>query len=116
MAELNGESIYGTRGGPWLPGGYGVSTHQGKMVYIHVLHAPQNSKLVLPTLPVKVVKATVLNGSDFAFEQTAQTFILNLPPSSPDTIDTIVKLELAEAWTTSAVNSSAGKIGAFCRV
>lgn len=101
--RLNGESIYGTRGGPWLPGGYGVSTHQGKMVYIHVLHAPQNSKLVLPTLPVKVVKATVLNGSDFAFEQTAQTFILNLPPSSPDTIDTIVKLELAEAWTTSAV-------------
>jgi len=58
---------------------------------------------MLPTLPVKVVKATGLHGSDVAFEQTARTFILNLPPGSTDTIDTIVKLELAEPWTTSAV-------------
>ena len=38
-----GESIYGTRGGPWLPGAYGVSTHNGKMVYVHVFHPPENS-------------------------------------------------------------------------
>jgi alpha-L-fucosidase len=101
--SLNGESIYGTRGGPWLPGGYGVSTHNGKLVYVHVLRTPRDSRLVLPALPVKAVKATVLHGSDVAFEQTAQGFILNLPPSSTDTIDSIVKLELAESWTSSAV-------------
>jgi len=101
--SLNGESIYGTRGGPWLPGAYGVSTHSGKLVYIHVLNAPQNSVLVLPTLPVKVVKATVLHGGDVSIQQTAQTLTLNLPPAAPDAIDTVLKLELAEPWTTSAV-------------
>ena len=103
MLFRSGESIYGTRGGPWLPGVYGVSTHSGKLVYVHVLHAPPDSRLVLPTLPVKVVKATAFHGSDIAFEQSAQTFILTLPPGSTDTIDTVVKLELAEPWTTSAV-------------
>jgi alpha-L-fucosidase len=72
-------------------------------VYVHVLHSPLDSRLVLPTLPVKVVKAAVLHGGDVAFEQTADTFILNLPPSPTGTIDTVVKLELAESWTTSAV-------------
>ncbi len=101
--SLNGESIYGTRGGPWLPGAYGVSTHNGRLVYVHVLHAPLDSRLVLPTLPVKVVKVATLHGSDIAFEQSAQTLILNLPRDSTDPIDTVVKLELAEPWTTSAV-------------
>ena len=98
-----GESIYSTRGGPWLPGAYGVSTHKGKMVCVHVLHAPKDLSLVLPTLPVRVVKVTVLNGGDVAFQQTEQTFTLTLPQSSADAIDTVVKLELAEPWTTSAV-------------
>lgn len=101
--SLNGESIYGTRGGPWLPGAYGVSTHNGNLVYVHVLHPPQNSRLVLPTLPVRVIKATVLHGSEVQYEQNGESLTLTLPPGSPDEIDTIVKLELAEPWTTSAV-------------
>jgi alpha-L-fucosidase len=101
--SANGESIYGTRGGPWLPGAYGVSTHNGKLVYLHLLHAPQDSKLVLPSLSVRVVKAAILHNSDIPFQQTAQTLTLSLPPGSPDAIDTIVKLELAEPWTSSAV-------------
>jgi alpha-L-fucosidase len=98
-----GESIYGTRGGPWLPGAYGVSTHNGKLVYVHVLHAPKGLALALPTLPVRVLKATVLHGADVAFQQNEQTLTLTLPASAAEAIDTIVKLELAEPWTTSAV-------------
>ena len=98
-----GESIYGTRGGPWLPGAYGVSTHKGKLVYVHVLHPPENSMLVLPTLPVRVMKTTLLHGGDVPFQQTAEALTLSLPSGSPDDIDTVVKVELAEPWTTSAV-------------
>jgi alpha-L-fucosidase len=101
--SVNGESIYGTRGGPWLPGSYGVSTHNGKAVYVHVLHPPQNLSLVLPALPIRVVKATVLRGGDLTFQQTAENLTLNLPPASVDAIDTVVKLELAAPWTTSDV-------------
>ena len=31
-----GESIYGTRGGPFKPGPWGASTHNGDRVYLHV--------------------------------------------------------------------------------
>jgi alpha-L-fucosidase len=98
-----GESIYGTRGGPWLPGPYGVSTHNGKFVYVHVLHRPENSMLVLPALPLRVLKAALLQGNEVPIQQSAQTLTLTLPPGSPNEIDTIVKLELAEPWITSAV-------------
>lgn len=111
--SLNGESIYGTRGGPWLPGPYGVSTHKGNLVYIHVLHAPPGGTLTLPALPAQIVKATILQSpnaqgpnaqSPAAHVQVnAATLTVSLPPSSPDTIDTIVKLELATPWTTDAV-------------
>jgi alpha-L-fucosidase len=101
--SLYGESIYGTRGGPWLPGAYGVSTHNGALIYVHILQPPQNSELMLPTLPARVLKATLLRGGDVPFHQTAQTLTLSLPSGSPGAIDTVVRLELAEPWTTSAV-------------
>ena len=31
-----GQSIYATRGGPFLPGAYGASTHRDKTIYVHV--------------------------------------------------------------------------------
>ena len=31
-----GESIYGTRGGPFKPGDYGVSTRKGNTIYLHI--------------------------------------------------------------------------------
>lgn len=101
--RANGESIYGTRGGPWLPGAYGVSTHKGASVYIHVLQSTPSGKVVLPALSVKVLKASRLNGPDLGFEQSDRGLTLILPENTVDEIDTIVKLELAEPWTTSAV-------------
>jgi len=55
--------------------------------------------LVLPTLPVHVIKAAVLHGGDVQFEQTARTLTFSVPSGSQDSIDTILKLKLAEPWT-----------------
>lgn len=101
--RANGESIYGTRGGPWLPGAYGVSTHNGRFVYIHVLDLAADSNLVLPTLPVHIRKASVLNGSDLQFEQSDKVLTVKMPSGSRDAVDTILKLELDQPWTTAAV-------------
>ncbi len=90
----NGESIYGTRGGPFLPGDYGVSTHRGNTVYVHVLQWPDQT-LTLPALPAKVLKAARLDGGPVSFVQDEHRFELNVPAGTCDTIDTIVKLELA---------------------
>ena len=98
-----GESIYGTRGGPWLPGAYGVSTHNGAAVYVHVLKAPEGGKLTLPGLPVKILAAQLLNGPAIPFTQTTGTLSVTPPAISPDTIDTVIKLTLAQPWTSNAV-------------
>ena len=49
-----GESIYGTRGGPFKPDEFGVSTRKGKTVYLHIQHWPGET-LSLPAIPAKVV-------------------------------------------------------------
>jgi len=99
----NGESIYSTRGGPWLPGAYGVSTHNGATVYLHLLKAPENGTLSLPAPPVKILSAQILNGPAIPFTQTADTLSITPPTIAPDTIDTIVKLTLAQPWTSNSV-------------
>ena len=98
----NGESIYGTRGGPWLPGGYGVSTHRGKYVYVHVLNEANGNVVLLPNLPTRIVKMTTMNNKPVAFSQDKRYTRINVPASS-DSIDTIVKVELAQSWDGVAV-------------
>ena len=45
-----GESIYGTRGGPFKPGDYGVSTRQGNTIYVHICEWT-DEVLTLPAIP-----------------------------------------------------------------
>ncbi|HEU5458079.1 MAG TPA: alpha-L-fucosidase, partial [Terracidiphilus sp.] len=99
----NGDSIYGTRGGPWLPGSYGVSTHNGNTVYIHVLQAPKDSTLSLPALPIRVRSASLLRGAVLHFEQSGRSLTIRIPADAYDPVDTILKLELDRPWDTSAV-------------
>lgn len=88
-----GESIYGTRGGPFLPGDYGACTHRDNTIYVHVLDWP-GDKLVLPALATKITRATVLTGGDATFTQTTQATELSVPAPFRDNMDTIVKLEV----------------------
>lgn len=101
--SINGESIYGTRGGPWLPGHYGVSTHKGRFLYVHLLQSPQGSALSLPALPIRVMSASLLHGPQLQIAQSGHDLKINIPAGSIDPIDTVLKLELEQPWTTSAV-------------
>ena len=91
--EKYGESIYGTRGGPFLPGDYGVSTHHNKLIYIHVLNWP-GDKLLLPAIDAKVVRAAVLAGGAAGINQTEQVIEISVPPDVRSDMDTVVVLEL----------------------
>jgi len=88
-----GQSIYATRGGPFLPGAYGVSTHHGKTIYVHVLNWPQGP-LLLPAIPARVLRATALTGGQAGFRQSSRGIELSLPPAARSAMDTIVALEL----------------------
>jgi alpha-L-fucosidase len=89
----NGESIYGTRGGPVAPHPWGVTTRKGDHVYVHVLDAADPS-LLLPPLPSVVRAARLLSsGQAVPFKTSEFGTVLTLPREL-DPIDTIVVMDL----------------------
>lgn len=89
-----GESIYGTRGGPFPRGDYGASTQRDRTVYVHVLDSKATT-VELPALSRKIVSHRVLTGGEATVAQSDTAIRLTLP-ASPRPVDTIVALELAE--------------------
>jgi alpha-L-fucosidase len=88
-----GESIYGTRGGPWKPTKAIASTRKGNTVYLHVMNS-KTGRVELPALPAEIKSAVLLNGAPVDFVQQDGKLSITIPPSALDQLDTIVKLEL----------------------
>jgi alpha-L-fucosidase len=93
-----GQSIYGTRGGPYMPGDFGVSTFHDNVVYLHILRPPDGA-LMLPALPVKVVDCKCLTGGGARFKQSDGGLEITLA-SNPAVVDTIVALTLESSAST----------------
>jgi len=88
-----GETIYGTQGGPYIPGIWGASTHKDNVVYLHVL-ASWNGVLELPALSAKIQSADVLSGGTAEVEQTAENLTIKMNPAQIDPVNTVIKLTL----------------------
>ena len=92
--QANGESIYGTRGNIIPPQPWGVLTGNGKFIYVHVLHPPQQPYILIP-LNQKVGKAVLMNGSRMLkIKQQEEGSFIYLDPSDLAEMDTVIKLEL----------------------
>lgn len=91
----NGESIYGTRGGPITPRPWGVTTQKDRTVYVHVLDWPDTA-LVIPRLPkaVKSAKALV-SGQAVKTQMVDGGLLLQLPQRATDDADTVIAVEMA---------------------
>jgi alpha-L-fucosidase len=89
----NGESIYGTRGGPWKPTRDIASTRKGKNIYVHVLRNTGDT-VELPGIACKIKSASILGGSTVNFTERDGNLILHIPPADGDTCDTVIKLKL----------------------
>jgi alpha-L-fucosidase len=89
-----GESIYGTRGGPFQPGDWGVSTHTDQTIYLHILDWPTEI-LTLPPLAQSITGSQVLTGGQAVVQQSAQGVTVTVAPTDRHAIDTIVRLEVA---------------------
>ena len=91
----NGESIYGTRGGPISPRPWGVTTQKGGTVYAHILDWP-DPVLPIPRLPKPVKSAKLLgSGQKVVVTNWGDQLLLGLPAKDRDPIDTVVVLETA---------------------
>jgi alpha-L-fucosidase len=88
-----GESIYGTRGGPFKPGDYGASTRKGSTIFLHIREWDEEV-LKLPPISARVLRSRVLSGGKVEFRQTAAGLEVSVPQSDRQRLYTIVALEL----------------------
>lgn len=88
-----GESIYGTRGGPYRNGQWGGSCHKDSTLYLHVFDWPGGT-VELPPLKAKVLRASVIGGEPVVVKQSDAGLSLVLPRDRRDPVDTVIKLEL----------------------
>ena len=108
--KKNGESIYGTRGGPFLTSqwglhfgttnqginatsAWGVSTHKGNKIFLHILNAKLEG-LTLPPIDRKIVAHSVMTGGTAKVVQTDEGIEISVPAEHRQELDTIVVLEL----------------------
>jgi alpha-L-fucosidase len=89
----NGDSVYGTRGGPWKPGKYGVSTRKGNTIYVHIFNFTDEA-VKLPKIPAIIDRAHVLSGGEALARENETTLTITVPAESRDELDTVVALEL----------------------
>jgi alpha-L-fucosidase len=88
----NGASIYATRGGPYLPGDFGVSTYRGKTVFLHILNA-DGATITLPALPAKILSCSYLDGARASCKQSDHSVEIALGANA-NSVDTIIEVAL----------------------
>ena len=96
---VNGEGVYGTRGGPYLPNDQIASTHKGQFIYLHVMD-PSQKKILLP-LPqgVKANRVSVLGGKTVSYDNRERELLIRIPEDLDDGPAYVLKIRLNRpAW------------------
>lgn len=91
--DKNGESIRGTRGGPFKPGDYGVSTRKGKTIYLHIRDWDSET-VKLPPISAKVTSSRILSGGTAQVQQTSSGIEVAVAKNLRQSLYTTVALEL----------------------
>ncbi len=88
----NGEALRGTRAGPVQGQAAYRTTTKDSVVYVLVLHWPDNGRLRLPALPVSQASLVGTANDNLTIETTTAELVLHLPPSAPDPHCTAIRL------------------------
>jgi alpha-L-fucosidase len=98
---VNGEGVYGTRGGPFLPNDKMASTHAGQVIYLHVMDKSlKEIKLPLPQ-GVKATRVSVLGGGSVSYDNRDLELLIRVPANLPDSPAYVLKIK---------INRNAGEI------
>jgi len=88
-----GNTIYGTRGGPFINGAWGGFTYKDDKVYLHILDTSM-LKFNLPALKEKIVSAKVITGGEVKYKQSDKEIEISVSGLKPNQVDVIVELLL----------------------
>jgi len=102
--KLNGEAIYGTRGGPYVqPPVWGRTTQRvwaggPATLYLHIWDWPADGKIVLPGITQTPRSGRLLaGGAPVVSTVTPEGLVVTLPGSAPDPDVSVAALEFASA-------------------
>jgi len=91
--KSNGTSIYGTRGGPFIPGKTISSTRKDSTIYLHTLIS-KGETVSIPAIPAKILSVKLMNGKKLTFKQSTNSTSIRLPLNCQDSISTTILLVL----------------------
>ena len=91
--------VYGTQASPWqhaLP--WGDVTRKDNTLFLCVFDWPASGKLYLPNLSTKIDSANLLSGKQsqpIQSSKSGQWVVLDLPPRAPESLVSVIELNLA---------------------
>ena len=108
----NGQSIYGTRGGPYMPAQWGGSTCKGDEIYLHITQRWEGGEFELEKLPVAIKEATLLaSGKKIKFRESANKVVFTIDKEDVKGVNTIVKLKIdGDAFSITPIKSKKLKL------
>ena len=92
--KVNGEtSIRASRGGPYLPGPWGVSTRKEDKAYLHIFHWNKSGEMTFPNLPgINILSARLLNGEKIELKKGAKNYTVSVAAKSHEKIVTTIEI------------------------
>ena len=94
--EKYGYTIYGTRGGPFKPSDWGVSTRKGNKIYLHILKWFGNSpKITLPDFGMEIKKCSLAGGGKATFSKQKDGYVIQFDGSLLQPVNTIVEIDVS---------------------
>ncbi len=113
-----GESIYGSQASPFgLLKFFGRVTQKENRLFVHVFDWPADGRLTLPGLKTPVTKAYLLGdpAATLAVDQkpAGDEVVLSLPPKAPDSMDSVIVVELDGAAKVVPVEIAPASDGAI---
>ena len=90
----HGETIYGTTNGPVGPEDWGVSTRNGKVIFLHILDYSKDALFLDDfTLPIRKM-SLFSDGTRVSYETGKYGTVIALPNEQRQDTDTIIRIEL----------------------
>ena len=92
--EKYGYSIYGTRGGPFRPADWGVSTRKGNKVFLHILKWSGNSpEISIPDIGIAIKGAKIAGGGKANVNKTNTGYSVKFDGKLLQPLNTIVEID-----------------------
>jgi alpha-L-fucosidase len=103
--KKHGNTVYGTRGGPFKPGKWGASTCKDNKIYLFIMNWPKERPLQIPALSMKITDVAVKTGGTLKVNQTKEMIELDIPQDNRDPIATVIELTVdGKAFEIQPVN------------